>query len=155
MIFTASVIDGFKVVLGSLPLQIGMLFTTLCTVPIPKFEDKLDTECLYTYIMLCTVHFLMFLQIAINHYYASSIPNISAITNIFLMMVQVITQINLCVNWVFYAHPNAAWIEERSDESWTKFNNWIHIEVLVFAGYLVSAITFNLIRCFKSEVVYL
>ena len=36
MIFTASVIDGFKVILGSMPLQFAMLLTVLTLVPVPE-----------------------------------------------------------------------------------------------------------------------
>ena len=38
MFNTVSVIDGFKVILGSMPLQLGMFFTLLFMVPIPDIE---------------------------------------------------------------------------------------------------------------------
>ena len=70
MIFTSSVIDGFKVILGSLPIQLGMFMTTLCMVPVPNDPKtgEQDREALYTYIWLCIVHFILFVQITINHY---------------------------------------------------------------------------------------
>ena len=150
MIFNASVIDGFKVVLGSLPLQLGMLLTILFMIPIPELNGENDKEAQLTYIWLVFVHTILFAQIVINHYFAHLFPTLSSLSNVLLMMVQVITQINLCVNWVFYAHPDAEWEAARSDEDWTKFKNWIQIEVLIFVGYLVSAILFNMLRSFRE-----
>ena len=117
----ASVPDGFKVVLGSLPLQMGMLLTVLFMIPIPKFEGETDKEALFSYILLVTVHTFCFIQILVNHYFAHVVTNVSSVTNIILMMVQVMTQINLCVNWVFYHEPNAEWQAARNDEDWMKF----------------------------------
>ena len=67
------------------------------------------------------MHLVFFLQISINHYFALDIPMISSISNVVLMLVQVMTQINLSVNWVFYPHPNAEWIAARQTEDWIKF----------------------------------
>ena len=44
MFFTASVVDGFRVVLGSMPFQFGMFLTMLLIVPIPEFEGKTDSD---------------------------------------------------------------------------------------------------------------
>ena len=101
--------------------MIFMLMTILFMVPVPTMNGEKDKECLYTYIWLVVVHFVIFVQVLINHYFSHNVPNISSISNVLLMLVQVITQINLCVNWVFYANPDAEWEAARTDEDWTKF----------------------------------
>ena len=106
MIFTASVIDGFKVILGSMPLQLGMLLNVLIMVPVPTMDGEPDSEARGTYYWLLFTHFIFFSQIVVNHYYTLDIPMISSVSNVVLMLVQVMTQINLSVNWVFYPHPD-------------------------------------------------
>ena len=44
MIFTASVIDGFKVILGSMPMQLGMFLNVLIMVPVPTLDGEPDAE---------------------------------------------------------------------------------------------------------------
>ena len=106
MIFTASVIDGFKVILGSMPMQLGMLLNVLIMVPIPTLNGEIDAEASRTYWWLVFTHFIFFVQIVVNHYYTLDIPMISSVSNVVLMLVQVMTQINLSVNWVFYPNPD-------------------------------------------------
>ena len=38
MIYTSSIIDGFKVILGSVPIQVAMLLTMLITVQVNGLE---------------------------------------------------------------------------------------------------------------------
>ena len=96
-----SVIDGFKVTLGSLPLQLGMLLTLLFMVPVPEIDGHLDWDAMLYKFYLVFVHGLLFLQITVNHYYAMEIPMLSASANVLMMCLQVFTQINLSVNWIF------------------------------------------------------
>ena len=151
MIFTASVIDGFKVILGSMPLQFAMLLTVLTLVPVPEDPTEpgvKDPDARFTYWWLVFVHGIFFAQILVNHYFALDIPMISSVSNVVLMLAQVMTQINLSVNWIFYVHPDQTWADARSTEDWIKFRQWCYIELLAFVGYLVSAIIFNFLRCF-------
>ena len=109
MIFTASVIDGFKVILGSMPLQFAMLLTVLTLVPVPEDPTEpgvKDHDARVTYWWLVFVHGIFFAQIVVNHYFALDIPMISSVSNVVLMLAQVMTQISLSVNWIFYAHPD-------------------------------------------------
>ena len=147
MIQIASVIDGFKVILGSLPLQLGMLLTILISIRVPELEDgNKDKDALVTYVMLCIVHILLFTQIFFNHYAAQWSPMFFSATNVVCMLVQVITQIFLCVNWVFKANIEQEWLDARTNEDWQKFFIWTKIEVLIFVGYLFSPSVFNLVR---------
>ena len=107
-----SVIDGFKVTLGSLPLQLGMLLTLLIMVPVPKIDGHFDWDAMFYKLYLVFVHAVLFLQITINHYYAMEIPMLSASTNVVLMCLQVFTQIKTSVNWIFTDHDQA-WHDAR------------------------------------------
>ena len=107
-----SVIDGFKVTLGSLPLQLGMLLTLLIMVPVPKIDGHFDWDAMFYKFYLVFVHAVLFLQITINHYYAMEIPMLSASTNVVLMCLQVFTQIKTSVNWIFTDHDQA-WHDAR------------------------------------------
>ena len=90
-----SVIDGFKVTLGSLPLQLGMFLTLLIMVPVPKIDGHLDGDAMLYKFYLVFVHGVLFLQITVNHYYAMEIPMLSACSNVVLMCLQVYTQITI------------------------------------------------------------
>ena len=39
MIFTSSIIDGFKVLIGNCPIHIAMLLTQFLTIPIPTDDN--------------------------------------------------------------------------------------------------------------------
>ena len=147
MIFTATVIDGFKVILGSLPLQLAMMITILTSVSVPRDDnDEMDPTAKGTYLWLCIVHLAMFVQIFFNMY-----VNLNPVANVVLMLVQVVTQIFLCVNWVYNPNLDPDWLTAGLDEDWTKFLFWIRIEVFVFIGYMACPILFSVIRSIVSE----
>ena len=59
MIHILSVLDGFPVVLGSMPMQFGMLLTLLLSIKIPKdlnTGEKYDEDALFVYILLVSTH---------------------------------------------------------------------------------------------------
>ena len=151
MIYTSSVIDGFKVILGSMPLQLGMFLTIIFKVPIPEIDGQWDDEAKFYKFYLIVVHGVLFLQIVVNHYFSQLIPMLSSCTNVVLMLLQVVTQINISVNWVFSEHDQA-WLDARQSEDWVKFTKWMYIEILVFIGYLVSATIFNFVLFFMRPV---
>ena len=62
------------------------------------------------------------------------------------------TQIYVCVNWVFNPEHTQEWLDARQSHDWIQFWQWCYIEILVFGGYLVSAILFNFLLFFKSPV---
>ena len=149
MFFTASVVDGFRVVLGSMPYQFGMFLTMLFIVPVPEFEGKTDSEARMTYWVVLLVHLILFFQILVNHYFSTKSPTMASITNVLLIFVQVMTQIYVCVNWVFNPEHTQEWLDARQSHDWIQFWQWCYIEILVFCGYLVSAILFNFVYFFR------
>ena len=150
MIFTASVIDGFKVILGSLPLQFAMMVTIITMIRVPlDSEGEYETEALACYIWLVLLHLILWWQVLVNHYSVSDNPQLYAVSNVVLLMLQVGTQAYLCVNFVFPAEPNPAWTEDGTKGDWTQFLFWTKVEVLIFTGYIGSPILFQFVRAFK------
>ena len=152
MIHTSSLIDGFKVILGSMPLQLGMFLTVIFKVPVPEIDGQWDTAALAYKIYLVLVHGLLFCQISVNHYYAHDIPMLSSVTNVVFMCMQVVTQINISINWIFLSEEHQEWLELRQSEEWVKFMKWCYIEIIVFIGYLLSATIFNVFLFFFRPV---
>ena len=67
-----------------------MSITIVLMVQVPLNSDGgYDSDALHTYLMLVVVHAVMYTQIRYNHYYADEYPQIMALTNVVLMMVQV------------------------------------------------------------------
>ena len=69
MINIKSVLDGFPLVLGSMPVQFGMLMTLLLSIKVPRDasqQDKLDNEAMFVYYLLISTHavilFVKYLQ---------------------------------------------------------------------------------------------
>ena len=58
MINIKSVLDGFPVVLGSMPIQFGMLMTLILSIKIPRnMDDKyMDGDAVYVYCLLVFNH---------------------------------------------------------------------------------------------------
>ena len=151
MFNTVSVIDGFKVILGSMPLQLGMFFTVIFMVPIPEIDGQWDSKAMFYKFYLVFVHGILFVQIVVNHYFINDFPMLSSCTNVILLSLQVMTQINISVDWIFN-EPEQVWLDARQSKDWMKFMNWMQIELLVFIGYLVSATLFNFIISIKRPV---
>ena len=61
MINTSSIIDGFKVLLGSLPIHIAMTLTMLIMIRIPECSTSDDEKCPanHLYYLTLSVHVLV------------------------------------------------------------------------------------------------
>ena len=61
MIFTSSIIDGFKVIFGAPVIHMSMLLTMLVAVAVPKYAETgaRDPFALRLYIFSLTTHFLV------------------------------------------------------------------------------------------------
>lgn len=77
MIFNKSVLDGFAIVLGSMPIQFGMLMTLILSIKIPRHMDNPDTFSeeaveaygllIFTHSVILTIKFLR-QYLAYSHY---------------------------------------------------------------------------------------
>ena len=69
MIHTNSLVDGFPVILGSLPIQFGMIVTLLVAIRVPKDEDGgYNVNCLSIYKWILWAHIINLICQGINHF---------------------------------------------------------------------------------------
>lgn len=75
MIYNKSVIDGFAIVLGSMPIQFGMLMTLGLSIKIPRHmdnPDKYSEEAKSTYELLIVTHLVILTVKFLRQYLAYS-----------------------------------------------------------------------------------
>ena len=75
MIYNKSVLDGFAIVLGSMPIQFGMLMTLLLSIKIPRHMDNPDKyaeEAKSMYELLIATHFIILTVKFLRQYLAYS-----------------------------------------------------------------------------------
>ena len=62
MIYTSSIIDGFKVILGAAPIHISMIATLVIAIPIPRDDNEswfdFNDKALTLYSLLLAYHIL-------------------------------------------------------------------------------------------------
>ena len=69
MIHTNSLIDGFPVILGSLPIQFAMTLAMIIAIRVPKDEDGEKNEhCRFIYWWVLSAHLLILVCQSVNHY---------------------------------------------------------------------------------------
>ena len=102
MIYTNSIIDGFKVILGSVPIQIAMLASMLITVRPGdlKFEAKV------MYGMIAFDHIVMIVVGLWYHFFGTGQHLMAAQLCIFAMIYQISLTLLLCSNWAFLDSTN-------------------------------------------------
>lgn len=83
MIYTSSIIDGFKVILGALPIQFAMLVTMLTCVHVKSLEDKMAT---FTYFFVVFTHIVMIIVSLMYHFFFTGRHMLAAQLNIFAMI---------------------------------------------------------------------
>ena len=68
MIYTSSIIDGFKVILGAAPIHVAMIITLVIAIPIPRDDNGtwlyLNDKALAIYSALLTYHILSLILVA-------------------------------------------------------------------------------------------
>ena len=68
MIYTSSIIDGFKVILGAAPIHVSMIITLLIAIPIPSDDNGtwlyLNDKALAIYSALLAYHILSLILVA-------------------------------------------------------------------------------------------
>ena len=67
MIYTSSIIDGFKVILGSVPIHIAMLLTMFITVRV----GGLDQDAKTIYILIAVTHIVMICVGLMYHFFGT------------------------------------------------------------------------------------
>ena len=135
MIFVSSLIEGFKVTLGSLPVQASML-TILLALINPGDDYK------KVYWVLAGSHtFCLFLVVA----------NMIKPTHKFYMGLRCLNIIAMFLQniVIIYAAQSYTQLKENREvltDSEIELSRWLLIEVYVFIAYIISAILFLLVR---------
>ena len=155
MINTNSVIDGFVIVLGSMPVQFGMFVALLLSISVPKHSETGEycRDALVAYIALMTTHVAILITkysqqwINKNHYLVAK----SMI--MFCLFLQLTTMNFILCNWV-YDQADQELLEQMRGEDWAnqkdwqRFTMWLTTEQYVFLGSIASGILYMVIRSF-------
>ena len=118
MINTKSVLDGFPVVLGSMPVQFGMLMTLLLSVKIPRNTDdqeKFNDDALLMYCLLVTNHALILIVKTIQSKIAFQYANLCRCLMMACLFLQLFTMNYLLGDWVFDQTDSAILTESRGN----------------------------------------
>lgn len=155
MINTISIIDGFKVLLGSVPIHFSLLITMAIEVSIPKCEetDKHD-ECrvlMPLYLMALITHIIIFVVGIITNFYAGDVNRFLEQFHIVAILVQVSVLVYICDWWVFNDEIIAKMLTETRP-TWLLFDFWMRIELLVFMSLILSNIAFLFFRSFTISL---
>ena len=156
MIHIKSVLDGFPVVLGSMPVQFGMLMTLLLSIKIPKDlndSEKSDEDALFVYVLLCVTHAAILVIKYLQQWLALSYFMLYKALMMGSLFLQLFTINFVLGNWVFdQTDPDqletkrgADW---QNDKAWQVFTMWLRIEQYVFMGTIASGVSYMLLRSF-------
>ena len=104
MINIKSVLDGFPLVLGSMPVQFGMLMTLLLSIKVPRDnnnQDKLDEEAASMYGLLIFTHTAILIVKYLQQWLAYS--NFMLFKTLIMgsLFLQLFTMNFVLGNWVF------------------------------------------------------
>ena len=150
MIHTNSLIDGFPVILGSLPIQFAMTLAMIIAIRVPKDEDGTSNpHCKFIYWWVLSTHLLILVCQSINHYLGERWHLMKKQLTIVCLMVQLLMINTICGEWIFEDGQHKA-ADHMTQENWIQFDVWIVLEACVFLSYIGSAIMYLFIRAFKD-----
>ena len=145
MIYNVSVTDGFVPLLGPLPLQFCMIFTMLVSIDVPLDADSdLKNEHANSIYMLMLInHILIFIIQVFSHFagdrtFQKWLPAL----NTFVLMLQLFTIIRISSDWIFNSRETVYY----DASTWDKFYVWIYMEFAFFISYIISNVSFLIIR---------
>ena len=159
MINIKSVLDGFPVVLGSMPVQFGMLMTLLLSIKIPRNMDdqeKFNADATFMYCLLVINHALILIIKVVQSRIAFQYGNLCRFLMMACLFLQLFTINFLLGDYIFdqtdseilTARRGVGW---KENITWHKFNVWLHLEMYMFVGTIVSGVCFMFIRSFVKN----
>ena len=164
MIHTNAIIDGFPVILGSTPVQLGMLLAMLIAVripyaaacstteePCPDEERELDSEAAFIYTLVALTHIFIIATKYLNLMVDKSWHMWNKLAIMLTLFLQLYTVNRVCGNWVFKNLGYQGEAGQGQTPRDAKFNAWLDIEFAVLMSYIVSAVIFLFIRCFAKD----
>ena len=154
MIHTNAIIDGFPVILGSAPVQLGMLLAMLlavripyaasCSVdqePCPDEDRERDSEAAFIYILVSATHIFILATKYLNLLADKSWHMWNKLALMLTLFIQLYTVNRVCGNWVF---KNLGYQADSTGQTTRdiQFNAWLDMEFMVLIAYIVSAVIF-------------
>ena len=151
---TSSVIDGFKVTLGSMVVQVAMALTVLVLIYTNEIEGPLKENVEWELWILAILHVCFGLQIFLNFHGDEVYQIVSQLTTIVSMCIQFIQVTYLAINWVLPHEDRQELIKEDLQHG-EIFIRWCQVEVIVFLGYLFTAMLYMAIAFCKDPILEL
>ena len=160
MIFNKSVLDGFAVVLGSMPIQFGMLMTLLLSIQVPKNMDsgKYQEEAQFVYYLLIFTHSAILTVKFLRQYLAYTHYMLYRSLMMLSLFLQMFSMNFVLGRWVYDQSDTEVLNAQRgenweSDYHWQTFEMWMRVEQFMFMGPVASGVFFMFVRSFyKCQV---
>ena len=120
MIHNKLVIDGFAIVLGSMPIQFGMLMTLLLSVQVPKNMDdptKFQEEAQFVYYLLIFTHAAILTVKFLRQYLAYTNYMLYRSLMMLCLFLQLFSMNFVLGRWV-YDQSDAELLASKRGEDW-------------------------------------
>ena len=153
MIFTSSIIDGFKVILGAAPIHMGMLATLLLAIPIPRDDPDswfdYNDKALILYLMLMVKHILSLFVVVTVHLDNANNQVLISELSIFALCFTLVVILQVSSRWIFDEEIMGLCFEDHRAEL---FTFWTIIELLVFLSSIFSNMIWLFCRSIHTNV---
>ena len=149
MIFTSSIIDGFKVILGAAPIHVAMLTTLILAVPIPRDDSWFNDKAAILYLMLFANHILSLVIVVAVHLYNSNNQLLISELSIFALCFTLVVILQVSSRWIFDEEIMGVCFEDRKT---MLFTFWTMIELLVFLSSIFSNMLWLFCRSITTNV---
>ena len=158
MIYNNSILDGFPVVLGSMPTQLGLALTMFLCIVVPKHPDtgEKDADAARIYNYLIVLHFTILLLKILNEHLVFDYPMLFRGLMICALFFQLLIMNFVLGDWVYSQEDPESLDSIRGDnwneqQEWVTFMMWLSIETYVFLGSLVSGVIYMFVRAFIPQ----
>jgi hypothetical protein len=162
MIYNNSVLDGFPIVLGSMPVQFGMALTMILSVVVPNGAEGAESaeDALKIYRQLLFVHCLIVAVKMFGEHFSYNYSMTYKSLSIIALFFQLLIMNFVLGDWIYDQKDlsildtmrGAGWEQEPQ---WINFRMWLAIETYVFFGSIVSGVAYMAIRAFIPNAVQL
>ena len=150
MIYTSSIIDGFKAILGAPPIHVAMIITLLIAIPIPRDDNgtwfDLNDKALAIYSALLAYHTLCLILVTLFILQHRRSQLLISQLSIFALCFFIVVILEVCSQWTFTRKIMGQCFEEQRE---TIFTLWTIIELLVFLSSIATNIIWLFLRSNK------
>ena len=105
MIYTSSIIDGFKVILGAAPIHVSMITTLLIAIPIPRDGNEswfdFNDKALMLYSLLLVYHIVSLAIVVLFTTYHNRSQLLISQCSIFAICFMIVVILKVSSEWTF------------------------------------------------------